>query len=53
MVVGEVEAVEFLQGLPACFEPGVFVEERVEACLVVGFELVASAQQQEPGSEHF
>ena len=29
-----------------------FVEERVEFGLVFGFELVASTQQQEPGSEH-
>ena len=51
--VCEVEAVEFLQGLPAGFEPGVGAQEGVEAGLVGVVELVASAHQQEPGSEHF
>ena len=53
MVVGEVEAVQFLEGLPAGFEAGVGVQEGVEAGPVGFVELVASAQQREPGSEHF
>ena len=52
-VVGEVETVEFLQRLPTSFETGVFIEQRVETGLVGVVELVASAQQQEPGFEHF
>ena len=44
-VVGEVEAVEFLEGLPACLEPWVGGEELVEAGLVVIFEGVAAAQE--------
>ena len=53
VVLSKVEAVEFLEGLPAGFEAPVFVEEFVEALLLCGGERVASAQQHEPGSEHF
>ena len=53
VVLGEVEAVEFLEGLPAGFEAGVSLEEFVETGLLCGGEGVASAQQREPGSEHF
>ena len=52
IVVGGVEAVELLQGLPAGFEAGVGVEQLVEAGAVGVGEGVASAQQREPGSEH-
>ena len=51
-VVGEAEAIEFLEGLPAGVETRVSLEEGVEAgpvCVGVG---VASTQQQEPGTEH-
>ena len=51
-VVCEVEAVQFLQGLPAGFEPGVGAQQGVEAGPVCVVELVASAHQQEPGTEH-
>ncbi len=53
MVVGCVEAVEFLEGLPAGFEPRVGVKERVEPCLVSFGEGIASTHQREPGFEHF
>ena len=53
VVVGEVEAVEFLQGLPAGFEAGVGVEEGVEAGPVGVGEGVAASQQREPGPEYF
>ena len=53
VVVGEVEAVELLQGLPAGFEAGVGVEEGVEAGPVCVCEGVAASQQREPGPEHF
>ena len=53
MVVGEVEAVEFLECLPAGPQPRVGVEERVEAHPVGVGEGVASAQQREPCPEHF
>ena len=53
MVVGEVEAVELLQCLPAGFEAGVGVEEGVEAGPVGVGEGVTASQQREPGSEHF
>ena len=43
---------EFLEGLLAGFEAGVGVEEGVEAGSVGFVELVASAQQREPGPEH-
>ena len=43
---------ELLEGLPAGFEAGVGVEEGVEAGSVGFVELVASAQQREPGPEH-
>ena len=52
VVVGEVEAVELLQCLPAGFEAGVGVEEGVEAHPVGAGEGVAAPQQQEPGPEH-
>ena len=52
IVVGGVEAVELLQGLPAGFEAGVGVEQLVEAGAVGVGEGVASAQQREPGTEH-
>jgi len=48
VVVGEVEAVELLEGLAAGFEARV----GVEAGPLGVVELVASAQQQEPGPEH-
>ena len=51
-VVGEVEAVELLEGLVAGFESGVFRQQLVEAGLVRVGERVASPQQQEPGFEH-
>ena len=53
MVVGEVEAVQLLEGLPAGPQAGVGVEEGVEAGAVGVCEGVASAQQREPGPEHF
>ena len=54
VVVGEVEAaVELLQCLPAGPQAGVGVEEGVEAHPVGVGEGVASAQQLEPGPEHF
>ena len=43
---------ELLECLPAGFEAGVGVEEGVEAGPVGFVELVASAQQREPGPEH-
>ena len=52
IVVGGVEAVELLEGVPAGFEAGVGVEQLVEAGAVGVGEGVASAQQLEPGSEH-
>ena len=53
IVVGGVEAVELLEGLPAGFEAGVGVEQLVEAGAVGVGEGVASAQQLESGPEHF
>ena len=44
---------ELLQGLPAGPQPRVGVEQLVEAGSVGFVELVASAQQREPGPEHF
>ena len=44
---------ELLEGLQAGFEAGVGVEEGVEAGPVGVGEGVASAQQREPGPEHF
>ena len=53
VVVGEVEAVEFLQGLPAGPQAGVGVEQLVEAGPVGVGEGVTASQQREPGPEHF
>ena len=53
VVVGEVEAVELLQCLPAGFEAGVGVEAGVEAGPVCVCEGVAASQQRESGPEHF
>ena len=53
VVVGEVEAVELLQCLPAGPQPRVGVEEGVEAHPVGVGEGVAASQQREPGPEHF
>ena len=44
---------ELLESFPTGFEPRVSLEELVEAGLVGVVELVASAQQHEPGAEHF
>ena len=43
VVVGEVEAVEFLEGFPAGSQPWVGGEELIEAGLVVFVEVVGSA----------
>ena len=51
-VVGDVHAVDLLEGLPPCFESGVLGDQRVEAGLIAVFELVVSPQQQEPCFEH-
>ena len=52
IVVGGVEAVELLEGLPAGSKPRVGVEQLVEAGAVGVGEGVATPQQQEPGLEH-
>ena len=44
---------EFLECFPAGLQSGVRVEEFVEPCLVGVAEGVASACEQEPGTEHF
>ncbi len=51
-VIGEVEAVQILQGPPGHVESRVFGEEFVEAGPVGVVEVIAALQQQEPGPEH-
>ena len=52
VVVGEVEAVELLEGLPAGPQAGVGVQEGVEAGPVCVCVCVAASQQREPDPEH-
>ena len=52
VVVGEIEAVQFAERVPGCFEPWMGGEQDVKAGLVGGVELVGSAHQQESRPEH-
>ncbi len=48
----EIELVQLAERVPGCFEPGVGLEEGVEAFAFCAVEGVGSAHEQESGPEH-